>query len=182
MWRRNHRRACCPGRRATWHPSRPEDRDIGLTGGTDIYALGVILYRMLTGRMPFQSKMVAELLRQVVEDEAQPPRQLVRDLPEEVETICMKAMSKRFKSRYSNADDFARALRGVLSSSRAAQHRRTGRVRGSLIRRWTCTPRWKQTRCTTPTSCGNRRCTGSRRKIDPATDIDDPTARTSLDP
>ena len=100
-------------------PKQARGQGHRIDGRTDIYALGVILYRMLTGRMPFQSKMVAELLRQVVEDEAQPPRQLVRDLPEEVEAICMKAMSKRFKSRYSNADDFARALRGVLSSSRA---------------------------------------------------------------
>lgn len=86
-----------------------------IDGRTDIYSLGVILYRMLTSRPPFEATDVVELLRQVQEDEPQPPRQLNRRLPAELERICLKAMAKSLKDRYLTADDLARDLRAVIT-------------------------------------------------------------------
>ena len=90
-----------------------------IDGRTDIYSLGVVLYRMLCGRVPFQSKDVMEMLRQVREDEPQPPRQLVGSIPRDIERICLKAMAKHIRDRYTTAADFAEELRAALATAAA---------------------------------------------------------------
>jgi serine/threonine protein kinase len=82
-----------------------------IDGRTDIYSLGVVLYEMLCGRVPFQSSDLHELFRQVHEDEPQPPRQLVPELPPELERVCLKALAKRPQDRYTTASDLAEGLR-----------------------------------------------------------------------
>ena len=85
-----------------------------IDGRTDIYALGVVFYRMLCGRLPFRSPKLTELLNQIIDDEPQPPRQLLHSIPTEVEQACLKAMAKRVTKRYSTAADFAADLRQVV--------------------------------------------------------------------
>jgi serine/threonine protein kinase/predicted ATPase len=87
-----------------------------IDGRTDIYSLGVVLYQMLCGRLPFRASNLHELLRQVRDDEPQPPRQLNRDIPPELERACLKALAKRLPDRYTTAADFAEDLR-LLSQS-----------------------------------------------------------------
>jgi serine/threonine protein kinase/predicted ATPase len=91
-----------------------------IDGRTDIYSLGVVLYELLTGRLPFRATSPQELLRQVRDDEPQPPRQLVRDIPPELERVCLKAMAKRQQDRYTTAADLAEDLRRVLQAADAS--------------------------------------------------------------
>src|SRR5262249_39078307 len=88
-----------------------------IDGRTDIYSLGVVLYGMLCGHLPFRASNTVELLRQVRDDEPQPPRQLRREIPPELERACLKAIAKRIQDRYTTAADFAGDLRRACQTA-----------------------------------------------------------------
>ncbi len=97
-------------------PEQAAGKGHRIDGRTDVYALGVILYRMLCGRLPFHAPTPRELLRQVMEDDPQPPRQLNPAIPAGLERVCLKAMAKRPADRYTTAGDLAADLRALLAS------------------------------------------------------------------
>lgn len=88
---------------------------------TDIYSLGAILYALLTGRPPHVGPSAAEVLRSVLQDEPEPPRQLRRDVPADLENICLKAIryqpDERYESANALADDLQRYLSGETTSA-----------------------------------------------------------------
>lgn len=77
---------------------------------SDVYSLGVMLYELLTGERPFQGNR-RMLLLQVMEGEPRPLRQLKTDIPLDLETICLKALSKEQGRRYQSAVEMSNDLR-----------------------------------------------------------------------
>ncbi len=89
--------------------ARGDSKRIG--PATDIYALGTILYEMLTGRPPFDAPTAAETVAQVLRDDPDPPSRLRPRLPRDLVPICMMCLEKSARRRYATALDLAEDLR-----------------------------------------------------------------------
>lgn len=95
-------------------PEQAQGRREDIGPPADVYALGVILYELLTGRAPYDGASDVEVLRQAVEGKPIPPRQLRPDAPRDLEAICLKAMARGTTERYRTAIDLADDLRRFL--------------------------------------------------------------------
>ena len=82
---------------------------------SDIFALGAILYEVLTGTLPFPAPGIEDQIRAICENDPIPPRRIDRSIPGELQNICMKALEKNPDQRYATARDMAADLERFLS-------------------------------------------------------------------
>jgi serine/threonine-protein kinase len=77
---------------------------------SDIYSLGMLLYEMLTGRVPFTHNSEYELMRSQIEDAPTPPRDFAPHIPLPVEEAIMRSLAKKAEARFQSAGEFRKAL------------------------------------------------------------------------
>lgn len=98
-------------------PEQARGESHRVDGRADIYALGVILYRLLTNELPYGGKDSAQYLDSIQHQKPRPPRQIDETIPAELERICLKCLEKNEADRYSTASDLSASLLGCLSPS-----------------------------------------------------------------
>ncbi len=101
-------------------PEQAEARPLTWGPAVDIYALGAILYELLTGRPPFRAESAAETLHQVLSQDPVPPSRLNGKVPRDMETICLKCLNKEPHLRYDGAATLAADLRRFLAGEAIA--------------------------------------------------------------
>jgi eukaryotic-like serine/threonine-protein kinase len=83
---------------------------------TDIYALGVVMFQLLTGRLPFEAANIAALAHQVLHDPPPEPSRLRRGIPEAIDRIVLRALQRHCVRRYQNWQQFSDDLAAVAAS------------------------------------------------------------------
>lgn len=104
---------------------------VRLDARSDIFSLGVVLYRLMTGVLPFQEDDRSGLFKAILTSTPARPRQLVHSVPAELEAICLRSLEKDPNERYKSAAEMEEDLRRYLAGESTI-----AKVRGPVGRGW----------------------------------------------
>jgi serine/threonine protein kinase len=136
-------------------PEQAEGRTREIGPATDIYALGAILYEVLTGRPPFKAQTWQATIQQVIHDDPPPPTRLQPDVPPNLEHVCLKCLAKDPGQRYAGAAELAEDLHRFLFGEPLREPAGPFRASGPLV---FLASRYSTRWATATTACGCLRC------------------------
>ncbi len=109
-------------------------REQALTHQTDIYSLSVTMYKLLTGRLPFDARNNYSMIYQIMNIEPPPPSTFRPEIPQTLDKIVMSAMNKDVTQRYQTWDEFSRDLVGFFSNKAVPQEEKVDTEKFDTLR------------------------------------------------
>ena len=109
-------------------------RGLEVDARSDVYSLGILLYEMLTGRVPFDSDSEFEMMKAQVEQAPVPPRTFTTSIPIEVEQAIMRSLAKKPEARFQTAGEFRAMLLGALGATTSNLQAHTGNYAAPVTR------------------------------------------------
>ncbi len=103
-------------------PEQADGDPSRISAATDVYALGAILFHVLTGTAPFRGTSTAEVLNRVLNEGAPHPRELDGDVPRELDAVCRRAMAMEPRDRYPSARHLGADLQAYLEGRRVSAY------------------------------------------------------------
>ena len=94
--------------------SPEQARGVALDARSDLYSIGVVLYHLLAGRVPFEASTAMDLVMKQISEAPRPPSSIVPGIDPALEAVCLKALSKDPAARYQDAREMRMALRALV--------------------------------------------------------------------